>query len=137
MRSSNHLEKYRVTHHPTQPQFNTTAADGMNGVFNIPYPEDHKIDFVVIVSDGSDENAKVEWEHVSVRARSMGSNRKWYERVPNWREMCHIKDLFWNPDEVVVQFHPRKEDYVNIHPNVLHLWRWTGGEMPTPPIACV
>ena len=62
----------------------------------------------VIFSDG------MGWDHVSV---SMA------KRCPTWDEMCAIKDLFFNPDETVVQFHPAQTEYVNLHPNCLHLWR--------------
>ena len=59
------------------------------------------------------------WEHVSVHAR-----RRLQSRIPTWREMCHVKDLFWDPDDLVLQFHPRRADYVNQHEHVLHLWRY-------------
>lgn len=66
------------------------------------------------------------WEHVSVSTP---------DRCPTWEEMCIVKDLFWSEDELVVQFHPRKIDYVNCHPRTLHLWRPTRhkDKMPTPP----
>jgi hypothetical protein len=66
------------------------------------------------------------WEHVSVSTP---------DRCPTWTEMCFVKDLFWSEDELVVQFHPRKVDYVNFHPRTLHLWRPTRHKdrMPTPP----
>lgn len=68
------------------------------------------------------------WEHVSVSAR-LG--------VPRWEEMCWIKDLFWGPDEWVIQYHPAAADYVNVHPNVLHLWKPVAVPIPTPPKVCV
>jgi len=71
-----------------------------------------------VMADGSHET----WEHVSVSS----------ERIPNWKEMCIVKDLFWNDNECVVQFHPPKDDYVNMAKNCLHLWRYKG-EMPRPP----
>lgn len=64
------------------------------------------------------------WEHVSV-SRSDG-------KVPTWEDMCFAKDLFWDDEEAVVQFHPEKSKYVNYHPGVLHLWRYLGGHA-TPP----
>ena len=66
------------------------------------------------------------WEHVSVSTP---------DRCPTWMEMCMVKALFWNEDELVVQFHPRKIDYVNFHPYTLHLWRPTRHKdrMPVPP----
>lgn len=47
--------------------------------------------------------------------------------------MCEVKDLFWGPDETVMQIHPAIEDYVNDHPYCLHLWRPRGEYIPTPP----
>jgi len=43
------------------------------------------------------------------------------------------EDIFWGPEEVVVQFHPAKSEYVNNHPHVLHLWRSTTHKIKTPP----
>lgn len=68
------------------------------------------------------------WEHVSVSLKN---------RTPNWGEMCFIKDLFWDESDCVVQFHPAKEDYVNIGEYVLHLWRSTEKSFPMPPKICV
>lgn len=56
------------------------------------------------------------WEHVSVSV-----SRK-PQDIPTWLEMCFVKDLFWTPEETVVQFHPAKSDYVNVY-NCLHLWK--------------
>ena len=64
------------------------------------------------------------WEHVSVSLK---------HRCPNWQEMCFVKDLFWSEDELVVQFHPPRSDYVNHHPYCLHLWRPLDGHIRTPP----
>ena len=62
----------------------------------------------VIFSDGEG------WEHVSVSTRG---------RCPNWDEMVFVKNLFWGPDDVVMQLHPPQSAYVNNHPHCLHLWR--------------
>ena len=64
------------------------------------------------------------WEHVSA---SMNI------RCPTWEEMCLIKDIFWKPEECVIQYHPPKDEYVNLHPYCLHLWKKTGGDFETPP----
>ncbi len=66
------------------------------------------------------------WDHVSVSPMKRNY-------IPTWDEMCRVKDMFFNRDEVVVQYHPRECDYVNICKNCLHLWRPTVVEMPTPP----
>ena len=67
------------------------------------------------------------WEHVSVSSRQ---GKK--VRTPTWGEMCSVKDVFWGLDDLVVQFHPRAEDYVNDHDHVLHLWKPIGKELPSP-----
>jgi hypothetical protein len=33
----------------------------------------------------------------------------------------------------VIQYHPPESEYVNNHPNCLHLWRPTGCALPMPP----
>lgn len=66
------------------------------------------------------------WEHVSISTP---------DRCPTWEEMCFVKNLFWEDEELVVQFHPPKSQYVNCHPRTLHLWRPTRHKdrMPFPP----
>jgi hypothetical protein len=64
------------------------------------------------------------WEHVSVSYR---------RRTPTWDEMCKVKDMFWNDEETVVQYHPKKSEYKNLHPYCLHLWRKCGEDFELPP----
>jgi hypothetical protein len=107
--------------------------NGMNGAFHIPLSGmGHRVIAYCIVSDGSDDRVPVPWEHVSVQIYEYGRHR-----IPTWIEMCKVKDIFWHEEECVVQYHPPKSEYVNCHPCVLHLWRYKGGEMPTPPKICV
>lgn len=70
----------------------------------------------------------MDWEHVSVSVRDGNKSR-----MPNWDEMCHIKAVFWDDEDVVMQLHPKKSEYVNNHPHVLHLWRPMNEVIPTPP----
>jgi hypothetical protein len=51
--------------------------------------------------------------------------------------MSHVKDMFWDTEETVVQYHPPESEYVNTHPYVLHLWRQTDAELPRPPAIMV
>lgn len=95
--------------------FASSEADGNNGCFAIPFKS---FIFMVIASDG------MGWEHVSV---SLG------HRCPNWSEMCFIKSLFWEDEDCVIQYHPPKSEYVNMHPNTLHLWKPVGKQIETPP----
>ena len=68
------------------------------------------------------------WEHVSVHVIEKGS-----KETPTWDEMCFIKNLFWDDEDTVIQYHPAKSEYVNVHENVLHLWRPIGVDFPKPP----
>ena len=54
------------------------------------------------------------WEHISVSLR---------DRCPTWTEMCVVKNIFWTEEELVLQFHPPKSEYINVHNFVLHLWK--------------
>jgi len=76
-----------------------------------------------MATDGFDTG----WEHVSVTLNDTSA------RIPNWLEMCAVKDLFWDAEETVVQFHPPKSEYVNEHPGCLHLWRNKNEKQPRPP----
>lgn len=108
------IEKRRVK----KGAFTSSERDGNNGVFQIVTPDRVLLNVVASDQDG--------WEHVSVSpARA--------KRCPTWEEMCFIKDQFWDEDEVVVQYHPAKADYVKCHPHTLHLWKPIGQEIPKPP----
>lgn len=71
------------------------------------------------------------WDHASVTLEGNDS------KCPSWDEMCVVKNLFWSEDQTVVEFHPAKQDYVNISKGCLHLWHCTSQVFPTPPKFCV
>lgn len=110
------INKFRVRN----GMYGSDDSFGFNGLFLVTLPE-HRDSFKVIASDGGG------WKHVSVSLNNNPST------TPRWDAMCAIKDLFFNEDECVVQFHPAKKDYVNFHKGCLHLWKYLGGEFPTPP----
>lgn len=112
-------EKFRVTEGRTR----SSAGDDF-GMFYIPCGKAE----LIALACNEDEATQTFWEHVSVRARDHRG-----ERTPTWAEMCFVKDLFWGPEESVVQYHPPRSEYVNHNPYVLHLWRYTKGEIPRPP----
>ena len=114
------LEAGRLTTGPLASH----RRDGGYGAFFVhgPCGEELKI----IASGGAADDAmSAGWEHVSVSTR---------RRTPNWREMCFVKDLFWDESETVVQFHPPRSEYVNNHEFCLHLWRHRDGHMLPPSI---
>jgi hypothetical protein len=79
---------------------------------------------LMIVASGADFAESDGFEHVSVSTE---------RRCPNWIEMCFVKDLFWDDEETVVQFHPPKSRYVNNHEFCLHLWRDVNEPTRLPP----
>jgi hypothetical protein len=100
-----------MVHHPV-----LGIGFGNNGFFKVVLPPRMKT-FAVIASDGEG------WEHVSVSLP---------DRCPTWFEMAQIKDIFWDNEDCVVQYHPPKSEYVNNHPFCLHLWRPTNCNLPMP-----
>lgn len=69
------------------------------------------------------------WEHVSVHAQDVVAGRSF---TPTWAEMCAVKDAFWDAEDLVIQYHPRKSEYRDFHKFTLHLWRPIGVELPRP-----
>lgn len=107
---------------PTGHKMYSTAAFGNNGVFIVPHKGRQ---LYCIASDG------LGWEHVSVTVRA-GKGSRALLRMPKWEQMCRIKNLFWMPEDTVLQYHPPESAYVNCHPTCLHLWRPIGVEVPVP-----
>ncbi len=116
MKSNNTIiEEYRVK----TGRLGTSPIYGNNGYFLI-YVPGHRV-LNVLVSDSGG------WDHVSV------SIIKRKNSTPNWDEMNYIKDLFFDPEETVVQFHTKKSEYINTHNGCLHLWRNQTVEYDLPP----
>lgn len=59
------------------------------------------------------------WMHVSCSRPN---------RLPSWEELRLVKDTFIGRDRNALQILPRQEEYVNIHPYVLHLWHCLDGD---------
>ena len=97
-----------------ESEWGSSAIDGNNGKFLFLHGG---MKMCVIASDG------LGWDHVSV---------SYAHRCPTWEEMTKIKDLFWNEDEAVFQFHPAKEHHRDYHKYCLHLWKPQDQEIPMP-----
>jgi len=101
MKTNNpNLEEFRRVH----PLYGSGGV-AMMGYFAFPISGKT----MTIISSGPSD-----WEHVSC---------SFSDRCPTWEDMCKIKDLFWNNDECVVQFHPPRKNYKNLHKYCLHLWK--------------
>ena len=98
----------------------STPAFGNNGAFILMLTDN--LQLVCIASDGSG------WDHVSVTARLQNGK----QRCPYWSEMCKVKDMFWDPGDCVIQYHPPEDEYVSMHDYCLHLWRPQGVDLPRP-----
>ena len=96
------------------------------GVFAVPAMDAKGRRLNIIASSAYKE---YEWDHVSVTIHESSA-------TPTWEEMCLVKDLFWDDNEAVVQFHPPKSAYKNLHQGCLHMWRPLRG-FDMPPIECV
>lgn len=108
---SKFLEKHRIK----TGVLKSDKSYGNNGAFEVPF---RHFKLTVIASDQGG------WDHVSVSHPTF---------TPTWKMMCFVKDLFFREDEVVVQYHPKKDDYINLHKHCLHMWRPQGIAVPTPP----
>ena len=105
------FERYKFNH----PMYGKSDFRSPEGAFIIPMGKKR---LRVISGTGFG------WDHVSVSLK---------HRCPTWDEMCFIKNIFFKPDELVLQFHPPKKDYKNLHPFCLHLWRPWNQEIILPP----
>ena len=94
------LNRHRVTQPAGRiPEWMcSTEKDGFNGMFR--FTIDGRMLRCVISGDEG-------WQHVSVTIEGE-------PRPPSWQLMCKIKDLFWDEEEWVCQFHPPKSQHINI-----------------------
>jgi hypothetical protein len=112
-------EKYRLEVGP----YASTKEFGNNGAFIIPIDFYKRLKVICICSDGAG------WEHVSV---SLLVNEKPIKQTPSWDHMCTVKEMFWDDEDTVIQYHPPKSTYVNQHEYCLHLWRKIDFNLPVP-----
>ena len=131
--------------------YGNTAANGNNGTFMLPGIIQGRGLFIVAsdwnqVAQFTDDQLQEQgldpalryhgWEHVSVSAR-WGPDFK-RAALPTWGEMCYAKETFWtSPEDVAIQVHPAKSQYVNQHQFTLHLWRPIHDVLPLPPMILV
>jgi hypothetical protein len=105
--------------HSALQKFNINLApfiyNSVSGAFAIPY----KSNILRVIASNAEG-----WDHVSVSL---------INRCPNHEEMQFIYFMFFNPDEIAVQFSVPKEKHINCHPYCLHLWRQWGKPYDLPP----
>ena len=119
MKNLNNLNKYRVEN---------PIAKLLGIELKLSEEEMSKCGCFKIAIDNEEYNviasSDLGWEHVSVSHA---------DHIPSWEVMCKIKDLFWEDEDVVMQLHPKKSEYVNLCKTCLHLWKPIGSDIPAPP----
>lgn len=80
---------------------------GFNGLFVVAS--------AAIMQDGK------EWLHISFSRKS---------KMPTYADLQLVKREFIGNDKKAIMVFPKEENYVNIHPNCLHLWY--SAENPIP-----
>lgn len=104
-------------------------AEKKNGFGGSIFPIEYKNGKVKIVQDYDKVlNFMFSWacgyEHLSVSTTV---------KTPTWEQMCKMKDIFWAEDEVCMQLHPAKENYINNMSFCLHIWKPINEKIPIPP----
>ena len=117
-----HLEKFRMQ----IPGFPRTEPGTTWAMFIM---QKGRRQIRMMAADGDDTR----WEHVSVTIKYKNEKGQIADVMPTWDEMCEVKDLFWDPEECVLQMHPPRSQYVNYHARCLHLWRPLDLTLTPPP----
>ncbi len=105
-------EKFKQKH----PFAYKSSYGDPQGFFRIPIGK--KTLSVMVGSGGG-------WDHVSVSLK---------HRCPTWEEMCFIKNIFFEKNELVIQFHPPEENYYSFHKYCLHMWKPWHQKIELPPM---
>lgn len=114
-------EQYRLVFPAGHPLHSKPGEPG--GSFLIPWKDKRTGLYCVAGSGGG-------WDHLSVSLVKLKGGP--IPKTPTWEMMCRAKGYFWEPEQEAYQFHPRKSEYVNMHPYVLHIWRKQEFEIPRP-----
>jgi hypothetical protein len=99
----------------------SSEIDGFNGWFIVPM--DGEI-WQICLSDG------MGFKHLSAT-----NHQK--RQLPPWQVMVRLKEAFFADEDWVVMYIPAKDEYVNDHPFVHHLWLPLNSELPHPLVALV
>ncbi len=73
----------------------------------------HCINGMFVIQSIATEDDGKRWIHTSFSRKS---------RVPEYKDIKWIKEVFIGKDRMAIQVFPPKSKHVNIHPFCLHLW---------------
>ncbi len=82
----------------------------------------HRKSQTSVIISGCVELDGKRWIHFSVARK---------DHLPHWEELVDIKEMFLGRETKAIQVIPPRSQYVNIHPNCLHLWYCVDGD-PLP-----
>lgn len=74
---------------------------------------------LLVIASALIEDDGKRWLHVSLSRRT---------RLPSWADMHYVKDQFIGRQNKAIQVFPPAREYVNTHPNCLHLFRCLDGD---------
>lgn len=117
MKDLTELDKYRIRSEEIMDYFGS-FGNADEGCFRFRYQGNKRNELQVIAC------AAEGWDHVSVSLK---------KRLPTYKEMRFIKNLFFRADETALEYHVPETDHINIHDYCLHLWRPHDLEIPMPP----
>jgi hypothetical protein len=109
-------EKYRVI----DGDNSTTIHNGNNGLFKL-YLRGNRTNLGSMLYITATE--KDSWECVEVYTPV---------RYPIWEELCLVRNLFWDRNDLVIQYYPREKDCSNFKKYSVCLWRPTNQLIPNP-----
>ena len=93
------IEKHRLKGNPDYPAGDKGTMQG-----SFYFEEEHLL--VVVKSINK-------WESCEVAVCGfIAGGIEYATRCPTWNEMCFVKDMFWSEDEVCIQYHPDKKNYM-------------------------
>lgn len=103
MLSINKIEKYRQD---MDDPLNASNPGDDHGMFFVPVPKPKKMDTFMAIKVSSGGG----WEHVSITMhRKFKLGIISLDRTPTWQEMCFVKNLLWDENDTVIQYHPAKK----------------------------
>lgn len=105
----------------------STKENGNNGLFKIHLPTKNCNAFCLVSDNGG-------WEQVSVRVEDLNKQLKGGSRIriPNSEELKFLKNVFWDRDETVIQYHFADSKETGSE-YALHLFRHKTRCFPEPP----
>lgn len=99
-------------------------GSGCKGAFEFPVPGFSKVAKLFVIAASSDG-----WDHVSARVKTQTG-----DITPTWELMLYVKNIFFTPEEWCHQYMPAQKDNINLHSNVLHIWKpWDDSLIVRPP----